>query len=314
MFCRKCGNEIPDDSVFCLKCGTKIEMVDSKENVDTDQISDEPSEKTDAPNVEESSSQIEVMNKQSETKVMDKKVTYSIIGIYALVLIMVIAVFVSNNAKNNAKKCSLESCNNPKMEGSEYCSDHTCKKEGCTYSKSKDNKYCDTHQQELTCAVEDCTSDKVDGGDYCSYHTCEKSGCYNKKFSDTDYCLDHQIDMRKKLTDSSFYFSLDSAGGIEFNFTAKNSTGKEIKYVRFDVGLQNAVGDSVQDEIKRSSSVSVEIVGPVKAGGTVSMSNKIIGYCDTCARIDIDDITIIYTDGTSETGHFGDYYRYYYCK
>lgn len=101
---------------------------------------------------------------------------------------------------------------------------------------------------------------------------------------------------------------MNSAGGITFNFSAKNSTGKEIKYVRFDVGLENAVGDSVQDEIKRSSSVSVEIVGPVKAGGTVSMSNEIIGYCDTCARIDIDDITIVYTDGTSETGHFGYYY------
>lgn len=304
MFCRKCGNEIPDDSVFCLKCGTKVEKVDSKEKIDINQSSDEPIEKTDSSNMEENSSQTEITNEQSESKVMDKKVTYSIIGIAAIILIMIIAISVSNNAK----KCSLSSCDNLKMDGSDYCAEHTCQKEGCTYSKSKRDKYCYTHQQELTCAVDDCTSDKVEGGDYCSYHTCEKSGCYNKKFSDTDYCLDHQIDMRKKLTDSSFYFSLNSAGGINFNFSAKNSTGKEIKYVRFDVGLQNAVGDSVQDEIKRSSSVSVEIVGPVKAGNTVSMSNEIIGYCDTCARIDIDDITIVYTDGTSETGHFGYYY------
>lgn len=300
MFCRKCGNEIPDDSVFCLKCGIKVEKIDSKKSIETDQILDEQIEKTDVSNVEERSSQIEIMNKQSEVKVMDKIVTYGIIGIVVLVLII--------SVSNNAKKCSLENCNNPKMIGSDYCLDHTCKKEGCSYSKQKCDKYCYAHQQELTCAVEDCMNDKVDDGSYCLYHTCEKSGCYNKKFSDTDYCLDHQIDMRKKLTDSSFYFSLNSSGGIKFNFTAKNSTGKEIKYVRFDVRLENAVGDSVQDEIKRSSSVSVEIVGPVKAGDTVSISNEIIGYCDTCARIDIDDITIVYTDGTSETGHFGYYY------
>lgn len=28
MFCRKCGNEIPDDSEFCFKCGAKIELMD----------------------------------------------------------------------------------------------------------------------------------------------------------------------------------------------------------------------------------------------------------------------------------------------
>ena len=25
MFCRKCGNNLADDSVFCAKCGTKVE-------------------------------------------------------------------------------------------------------------------------------------------------------------------------------------------------------------------------------------------------------------------------------------------------
>lgn len=37
------------------------------------------------------------------------------------------------------------------------------------------------------------------------------------------------------------------------------------------------------------------------------MRDEIIGYCDNLARIDIKDITILYTDGNSETGHLGYY-------
>lgn len=33
MFCRKCGNEIPDDSEFCPKCGEKIEVIEENEEV-----------------------------------------------------------------------------------------------------------------------------------------------------------------------------------------------------------------------------------------------------------------------------------------
>lgn len=305
MFCRKCGNEIPDDSVFCLKCGTKVEILDNNEETEEGQT---PEDRNSEINIQsdDNSSEEEQPNEQTESKPMNKKMVYSIVGIVALMFVIIVVVV---SISNNAKKCSLGSCDNLKIEGSDYCPDHTCKKKGCTKSKSKYDKYCYTHQQELACAVEDCTSDKVEGGEYCYYHTCEKSGCYNKKFSDTDYCLDHQIDMRKNLTNSSFSFSLNSAGGIKFDFSARNSTGKEIKYVRFDVELRNAVGDLVKDEIKRTTSVGVEIVGPVKAGDKVSICNEIIGYCDTCARIDIDDITVIYTDGSSETGHFGYYYE-----
>lgn len=236
---------------------------------------------------------------------VNKKMIYSVFGIMAVILVVIIAV----TASENAKRCTMSSCDNLKKEGSEYCADHACRADGCTSSKSKYAKYCYAHEEELCCAIEDCDSNKTDGGEYCYFHTCEKQGCYEKKFNDTDYCLNHQVDMRKKLTDNSFGFSLNSAGGIEFDFTAENSTGKEIKYVRFKVELRNAVGDLVKDEIKNTTSVNVEIVGPVKPWGTVSIIDEIIGYCDTCARIDIDDITIIYTDGTSETGHFGYYYE-----
>lgn len=306
--CPECGREnVSDTAKACPGCGYGI-----KEHFD--KIGRESKEKVHE-NIEikeeivEShvSTESEIENKQeSLTDTSSKKMLYGVCAVLAIVFIIVaIAVTVSENAK----KCTMGSCDNYKMEGSNYCKEHTCKEEGCTSSKSKYDSYCYTHKAEHACTYLGCKYYKLDGGEYCYEHTCVEMGCYNKKGFGSDYCTEHQVDMRERLTDSSFYFSLNSAGGIKFNFNAKNSTGKEIKYVRFDVELRNAVGDLVKDEIKNTTSVSVEIVGPVKSGSNVNMSNEIIGYCDTCARIDIDDITIIYTDGTSETGHFGYYYE-----
>lgn len=296
MFCRKCGKEIPDDSVFCLKCGAKVVVVESKVQKHIAEEKNMLAKEVD--NFNEN----DVID--TSTHITGKKTVF---GIFAILLVVLLIIIVAMLEKG--KKCTFDGCNEYKMEGSDYCEDHTCKEEGCTSYKSKSNSYCSIHEEEYACAAAGCKNYKSGDGEYCYEHTCDKAGCTNRKAYDSHYCTQHQVNMRNRLTNSSLYFSLNSAGGIEFSFSAKNSWVKEIKYVRFEVELRNAVGDLVKDEIKNTTSVSVEIVGPVKIGGTVSISDEIIGYCDTCARIDIDEITIIYTDGTSETGHLGYYYE-----
>lgn len=53
MFCRKCGNEIPDDSIFCLKCGEKVETLEKpNDKISVDAINNEDVNETEAETTE----------------------------------------------------------------------------------------------------------------------------------------------------------------------------------------------------------------------------------------------------------------------
>ncbi|WP_310605628.1 zinc-ribbon domain-containing protein [Anaerosporobacter sp.] len=281
MYCRKCGNEIPDDSVFCLKCGAEV-------------VISQKGERTVSSDLNKKSEEVFVASRSG-----GKKIKYGIVAIMSILIIL----FIITEILEIARKCDMgSSCGKFKIDGSDYCEDHTCNEEECTSSKSVDKDYCTTHEEEHKCVAAGCKNVRS-GGKYCYEHTCAEAGCGKRTKDGSKYCSDHHVDIVKTIG-NNFGFTLNSVGGIELYFEAQNNNWNEIKYIRFYVDLYNAVGDKIKDSIKNTSSVYVEITGPIGISESV-VYKDIIGYNSNCAKIAISEVTIVYTDGTSRTGAYG---------
>ena len=101
MYCKKCGHEIDNDSVFCNKCGAKQKAEESEDNLDKEEIEEEYNEDN-------------VINyyNPDKKKSTDKKENSGclrvVIGLIIILLIIIIAWIAnapesdnSNNENNN---------------------------------------------------------------------------------------------------------------------------------------------------------------------------------------------------------------------
>ena len=111
MYCRKCGNQLEDDALFCIKCGTKAIIeeneVISKENgtkdiVNTGVVIDNVVKEDSKPIIDTKVIIDKVTEIKGSLKGMTKKNLYIMAGIIGIILLLVIIV-ITRNADSNTK-------------------------------------------------------------------------------------------------------------------------------------------------------------------------------------------------------------------
>lgn len=193
--CPDCGKVVSKRAESCPNCGYAIKSY-------YNELKQEEEEKRLAEEREQQHQ--ENMNKYFGSPI--KKFAWVLAVLF--VLISIIAIFASENAK----KCEISSCDEYKVEGSDYCREHACREDGCTSLKSRGDTYCYFHEKEYQCIVDGCENSKYRESQYCSEHKCAKTGCTDKHNWLGDYCDAHTVNMRDRLGMQGFDFSLNSAG------------------------------------------------------------------------------------------------------
>jgi hypothetical protein len=106
-----------------------------------------------------------------------------------------------------------------------------------------------------------------------------------------------------------FCFYKNSVDGIKVCWGGKNLSGKTVNYYSITIYFYNAVGDPAYSEHTGRSSKTIKYVGPVEPGQDLLIFG-IVDYVPTCSKVLIGEITLEYSDGTSDTGWYGWYTTY----
>ncbi|WP_052429545.1 hypothetical protein [Paenibacillus borealis] len=101
-----------------------------------------------------------------------------------------------------------------------------------------------------------------------------------------------------------FKYSMNSADAIKLTWEAYNLTGKTINYYTAHISTYNPVGDPSYDQLSGKSNFLVKYVGPVGPDETLFIYSDFT-YQNTLDRIIIDQLTLQYDDGTTETFDYG---------
>ena len=106
-----------------------------------------------------------------------------------------------------------------------------------------------------------------------------------------------------------FCYYKNTADGIKLCWGAENLSGKTINYYTVTIYFYNSVGDPAYSEITGKSSKTIKYVGPVAPGNDLIIYG-IVDYVPVCSKVLIGEVTVEYSDGTSDSGWYGWYTTY----
>ena len=203
---------------------------------------------------------------------------------------------------NESNLCIREGCTNERAnEETKFCTEHKCAVPSCIYGKQGISDYCFSH----TCEVSGCINFAED--DFCDEHRCAKQGCELRAQALNGYCYKHfDITTRLNPFGMSLSYVNENTGFFSFYFYFNNNTDKEIEQVHFVATIQNKYGEKIEDRITGQSSYDIKIQRYV-APGELCKYEENLGWAYYLGRISVNEITVDYSDGTSETGRFGYY-------
>ena len=96
----------------------------------------------------------------------------------------------------------------------------------------------------------------------------------------------------------------NSANGVDLFIVWQNKSNKDVKYAYFIAEAYNAVGDTVQCQIRRDSKRKCQVTGPIKPEewfGNDGRRWENAWYNNTIVKAVITEIELTYMDGTTET-------------
>ena len=101
---------------------------------------------------------------------------------------------------------------------------------------------------------------------------------------------------------NNFRYNIDTACGVEWNFSITNNSNKDINYITMEWYNFNGVGDFVYDEISWENKTALRYTGPLKAGSnTGGIRNTTKFYNCSYKSSAFSNFEIEYSDYTTQT-------------